>query len=110
MENEQFREGETIEFTATDKDDGSADTFTLTISQDGVILKTAQDNFTPVDGVPTATAKVTDNDLPIGVYDYMFTTTWTDGFIAKSPDVDECDDECELPTLTICDANDVETS
>lgn len=110
MENESFREGATIEFTLTDTD-LTADSATLTISNDaGDILKTETANYTTVDGIRVATVRVADNDLLIGVYDYMFSVEYTDGFIAKIPDPNECEDECELPTLTICDANDVETS
>lgn len=111
MEDERFREGETIEFTLTDTDE-TAETAMLTISQDGAIVKQAEGTFAVVDTVNMVTVRVANNDLAIGDYDYMFTIEYSDGFIAKIPNSDDCDGEedCALPVLTICDANDIEGS
>lgn len=108
MKNETYREGETIEFTLSDTD-LLAQTAKLTISKAGAVALTESANYTTVDGKRVVTIRA-DNDLPKDVYDYMFTVTYSDGFIAKLPEISNCKGDCKLPTLTICDANDVEVA
>ena len=45
--------------------------------------------------------------IPIGLYDYMVTINYPNGYKEKYPDVDGCS-ECTLPTFEVCVANDEE--
>lgn len=108
MKNETYREGETIEFTLSDSD-LLAQTVTLTVSKGTTVQLTETATYSTVDGKRVATIRA-DNTLPKDVYDYMFTVTYSDGFIAKLPEIANCTGGCALPTITICDANDVEVA
>lgn len=45
--------------------------------------------------------------LPVGVYEYMLYENYADGLPIAYPDPDNCIGDCELPTLTICEAIEV---
>lgn len=104
MKNYKIRQGATIEFTLTD-DDITAQDAVLTISKDNAVALTASANYTTVNSKRVVTLRA-ENDLALGDYKYMFTVNYSDGFIAKFPDVDNCKKDCDLPTLTVCVAND----
>lgn len=110
MKDYYIREGATFEETFTDTD-VTADTLTLTVSDaDGNIVLTETENYDVQDDKAIATIS-TVIDLPIGAYSYMYTIAYEDGFILKLPNPDSCEDgSCDLPSFTVCDANDIEGS
>jgi hypothetical protein len=107
MENLSVRKQATLPLTLIIDDGDDAISAKITISKDDVIYREV------VAAVATSQADLTldtsDTDLPLGIYDYMITITYTGGVVEKLPETDGCDD-CELPTLEICEANDVEVS
>ena len=105
MNDMNVRWGATLPLTLTN--DEEADTATITISQDDVIVLTKSASFVDLEADLTLTAEET--ELDPGVYDYMITIEYADGTIEKYPDIEGCDD-CTLPTLTVCDTNDNEVS
>lgn len=104
MQDISIRQGETLSLSVTN-DDLTADTLQLVVSDsndDIVINETA--NFTTVEGVRGAEISTDDTDLTVGDYSYMLIVTYSDGVVEKLPDPDDCEGDCELPTLTICKA------
>lgn len=99
-----IRQGETLEITIT-ADDDTADTVQLLVQDpaDDSIIINETESFTTVDGVTSAVIRTDDTNHTAGDYQYMLTITYTDGFIEKLPDAN-CDEECTLPTLRICEA------
>lgn len=55
-------------------------------------------DFQSEDGIPS---------LPVGEYTYMVYENYDEGLPAAYPDPDNCDGECDLPTITICEAVEV---
>jgi hypothetical protein len=106
MDDMTVRKGATLPITVTNDEDGAVSAL-LTISKDDVIYKSKSASF--VDDVADLTLSTSDTDLPLGVYDYMITVTYDDGTVEKYPDTDACE-SCTLPTLTVCEANDVVVS
>lgn len=106
MDSMTVRKGATLPLTITNDEDGAVSVL-LTISQNNVIYKSKTASF--VDNEADLTLTPSDTNLPLGDYDYMYTVTYDDGAVEKYPDTDTCD-SCELPTLTICEANDVVVS
>lgn len=106
MTDEYIREGETFEVTLTDTD-VTADTVTITITNDIGHITQETASYSLVDDVPTATIQVTDPTLVEGEYEYMYTVTYTDGVVRKFPDISECDGDCNLPKFVVCEANDI---
>lgn len=100
MENISIRQGETLELTV-ECDDESAVSVRFLATQEGVpyIDKTAQ--F--VDGV--ATIRTDDTGHPLGDYKFTLTMLYSDGVVDILPDASDCGDNCDLPTLTICESN-----
>lgn len=45
--------------------------------------------------------------LPVGEYTYMVYENYATGLPAAYPDPENCDGECDLPTITICEAIEV---
>lgn len=45
--------------------------------------------------------------LPVADYDYMVYENYATGLPVAFPDPDNCDGECDLPTITICEAIEV---
>lgn len=43
-------------------------------------------------------------ELPAGVYEYRVEENYASGLPEIFPDPNNCDGECELPTITICEA------
>lgn len=112
MNDETIWQGSTYESTITDTE-LTADTVQLTLKN------TETDYIIPVDlvdfetqevkgvDVRIATIYVNDTDV-VGDYSILYTVNYTDGTTAKFPaPKDECEGEdCDLPTLTICEAID----
>lgn len=105
----RIRQGATFERTFTDTD-MTADTLTVTMSNDSGVVASDTASYVTVDDERVATVSVV-ADMPLGEYEYMYTITYTDGFVIKLPDSQGYSDgSCDLPILTICEANDEMTS
>lgn len=106
----KIRQGETLEITFT-ADDDTADTIQLIAKNDDqgeIINETA--NFSTIEGKRIATITTNDTVHPVDDYEYMLVIEYNDGFIEKLPDAADCEDDCDLPTLSICEAIDLEVS
>ena len=60
-----------------------------------------------VDKIADFQSEVGITALPVGVYDYMVYEHYDSGLPAAYPDPRNCDGECDLPTITICEAIEV---
>jgi hypothetical protein len=103
MDDIKIRRGETLEMTVT-ADDDTADTLNLIVAaSDGTVIINETENFSTVDGDRVAVIRTDDTDHEEAEYEYMLTITYSDGVVDKMPDPANCEDEdCDLPTLTIC--------
>ena len=97
-----IRQGETLQIPIT-ADDTSAVSVRFQAAQDGVVYIDEEENFTIVDGKAVATISTQNTTLPVGEYEYMLTITYSDGVIDKLPDPQNCDGDCSLPALNICE-------
>ena len=105
MDDIRIRQGATLERTFKDTD-VTAQTLTLTISNNSGIIESVTANYSVVASKAVATVSL-QADYPIGEYEYMYTITYSDGFVAKLPNASLCKgSSCELPKLIICEAND----
>lgn len=96
-----IRQGETLQLPI-ENDDESAISVQFQAALDNVIYIDETENF--VDG--KATIITNDTNHPLGDYEYMLTVIYEDGVVDKLPDPANCvDDDCALPTLTICQGN-----
>lgn len=104
--NLRVRRGATLRNRWTNDEEGGV-TATLTVTKDGV--NAIDPIVAEFDGLVADLTIPADQTLllEVDVYDYMITIVWDDGSVDKFPDVNKCKD-CPLPTLTICEANDVE--
>lgn len=93
-----IRQGETLQIPI-ESSDVSAETVQFQAAKDGVIYIDETAQF--VNG--KATIWTNNTDIQIGVYEWMLTVTYSDGLIDKLPDQNDCEeDDCKLPTLTVC--------
>lgn len=96
------RQGETFQLPI-ENDDLSATTVQFVAwNDDGRIIDEIE-NFIITGDKTVATISKVVND-PLGTYNYLIIVTYSDGNIDKLPDPDECDGDCELPELIICEA------
>jgi hypothetical protein len=91
-------QGETIRQTITVEDDG-ADTATF-IATDGV-SNLIEFEVAFVEKV--ANISTTDTIIPVGTYDYYIRIDWSDGTVDYLPDFSDCEGECTLPSLIVCE-------
>lgn len=101
-DNITIRQGETLELYVQ-IDDPQAHLVKLLVAKPDlppIITEIAY--FTTLNGVRSAMITSDNTDHPIGDYEYMFVIIYTDDVVEKLPDSDCCDDECDLPTFTIC--------
>lgn len=109
MKDVYILEGATFERTFSDTDT-TADTLEITISDTTGIVLSHSESYSVVDNEAVATLSFNVN-LPIGKYQYMYTITYTDGYVLKLPEPDGCKEgDCSLPAFIVCDANDVSES
>lgn len=112
MNDETIWQGATYESTITDTE-LTADTVQLTLKNidTGDVIPVDPVSFETVDGLRVATIYVNDTDV-VGDYSMLYTVNYEDGTVAKFPaPTGDCEgDDCDLPTLTICEAIDEETS
>lgn len=111
MKDEYIRQGETFEVTLTDEDLTAQDVILTVSEEQGAIRLQAAALYETVDGKRIATVSFTDPSLEVGEYRYMYTINYSDDHVEKFPDISKCeDDNCELPKLIVCEANDVSGS
>lgn len=86
-------------------DDISATTvqFKAWDSNDNIVINEIE-SFTINGSIAEATINVLVTG-PEGTYSYLLIVTYSDGVIEKLPDLSECDEECGLPELVICEAD-----
>lgn len=102
MNNMQVRWGATLPLTITNDEEG-ADTATLTVSLDDTVVLTKTVSFVGLEADLKLDAE--DTEITPAVYNYMIKIVYDDGTVEKYPDTENCED-CDLPTLEICDTND----
>lgn len=97
-------QGETIRQTVTVHDQGAVTaTFIATDGTTNVVEEAvAFGAFTEEDGA-TADISTTDTIIPVGSYDYYIKIDWDDSSVDYLPDFSDCDGECDLPQLIICE-------
>lgn len=98
MNDLRIGQGETIRQTVTVEEEGAATaTFIATDGNTNIIEEEAT-----FDGM-TADISTTDTIVPIGSYDYYIKIEWDDGSVDYVPNFADCEDECELPQLIVCE-------
>lgn len=91
------RIGETFQLPAR-TNDTSATTITLKVWSDAAVVLDVTENF--AGGEATIDAGII--ALPVGIYKYLLTITYSDGAIDKLPDAEECSGKCEVPEFEVC--------
>lgn len=107
----QIRQGETLTLNIQ-SDDPTAENVRLVVKKpnENAVIDIMAD-FSVVDGETVAIIETSQTNLPVGVYEYMLTITYSDASIKKLPDASDCEEgDCDLPELTICEAIDLEVS
>lgn len=101
-------QGETLSLTVT-CDDLTADTVRFIAKDDilGVVVDETE-SFATSGNKRVATIQTNQTWIAPGEYKYMLTVTYTDSIVDKFPV--NCEDDCEYPLLTICEALDEEQS
>ncbi len=98
MKDLQIGQGETIRDTITVEEEGATSaTFVATDGETNII-----ELLVPFDGL-TAEMVIIDTAKPPGTYSYYYQILWDDGSTDYIPDFSQCNGECELPQLTICE-------
>lgn len=109
MDNLVVWQNSQVPLTVTQGDAESISATIVMVLQDSTIsltvTKTA--NFVDVDGVMTADLTLDGGDTSVsGVYQYQILENFTDEDPIYYPDPSNCEDECELPTIKICESLD----
>lgn len=98
MKDMQIGQGETIRDTITVKEEGAVNaTFIATDGTTNVI-----EEVVAFDGL-TAEVVVLDTAITPGTYDYYYKIDWDDDSVDYIPDFSQCNGECVLPQLIICE-------
>ena len=113
MENMIVWQNSQVPLTVNQGDPESVSATLVMILQDGsvdlTITKTA--SFVDVDGVMTADLTLNAADTATeGLYDYYIKENFDDEDSLIYPNPDNCEDECELPTIKICPLEDGDVS
>jgi len=105
MDTITFRQGETVPLPIEIDDDQAVQAiFTVTDSDDVVILQITEPF---VDNVANIELSSTQTLLPVGTYNWQITIDYGDDKFVKLPDNTDCE-ECGLPELIVCAANDLD--
>lgn len=98
MKDIRIGQGETIRDTITVEEEGAVSvTFIATDGTSNIIEEVF--NFTGL----TAEATILDTIVPVGTYDYYYKIIWDDASVDYIPDFSNCDDDCTLPQLIVCE-------
>jgi hypothetical protein len=102
-DNISIRQGETLELNIIIDDPHAVEVKLLVGDDDGTIIESVG-MFATIDGETSATITVpaAQTNQDVGEYEYMLMITYDDGVIEKLPDGDCCDEDCGLPTFSIC--------
>ena len=103
MENPVIRRGETLELTFK-ADDATALTVQLKAVKDGVVYFDETEPF--VDSI--AVIRTNDTNVAVGEYPFTLKVVYEDGFIEILPDAEDCDGDCELPSIIVCESTEEE--
>lgn len=108
----KIRKGESVPLTLTSKDETAISVQFLASDSDDQIVINESASFSDVDGKRIAYLVLSsdDTDLDVGEYKYMYVITYPDDIVRKLPDVSNCEGDCTLPTLTICESIEVGVS
>lgn len=110
MNDIKIRQGETLTLTI-ESDDLTAQTVRFVARKDtDPIIISVTANFETVDGKRVATISTSDTIIAAETYSYMLVVTYEDETISKLPDTANCGEDCDLPSLIICEALDLEVS
>lgn len=96
------RQGARLTFTV-DRADPTAEsaTFIMQHTETGLVInQTANYNM---EGVAVFTFEASDTEL-VGVYEYQIEENFSSGSPDIYPNFDNCDGDCDLPTLEICES------
>ena len=96
-------EGSQVPLTVEQGDPTSVSASIVMIEQTTEQTYTVTGEYEDIDGVMTADVSLTDTETVVGVYDYYITENFTDEDPLVYPDPDNCDGDCELPTITVCE-------
>lgn len=110
MDDLRIRQGETLEITVTSDELNATSVRFVARKGDATPIIDETELFTTVDGERVATISTNDTNHAVDEYEYMLTITYDDGFVDKLPDASQCDDDCDLPILAICEAIDLQVS
>lgn len=107
MNNISVRQGAQLNLRITQGDATSVSATVILKHQDtdAIIQKTA--SF--VSGIADVMFTAADTAV-LGVYDYQVNENFSGSDPLKYPDPNDCEDDCEFPTVTICEALDVEAA
>lgn len=104
-------EGSQVPLTVEQGDSASVSATITMIDQDtaNTITKTA--NYEEVDDIMVADLTLGEDETIVGVYDYYISENFDDEAPLIYPSPDDCgEDDCELPTITVCALPDGESS
>lgn len=106
MTNLKIRQGQVIRLLVEQGDEDSISATLLMRNQETLDVITATATYT--DGVAELVVDGEDTET-VGIYDYQINENFSGGDKDKYPDPTDCDGEdCDFPTIEICDAIDVE--
>lgn len=99
MDSIVIRQGARLDFDVIQADPDSLSATFLAVLQDGDTQIYAQQPY--ADGVAHFTI---DNTNVVGIYDYQVMENFAEGNPDIYPNMDNCDGDCDFPTLEICEA------
>lgn len=107
MNSFKVKSGARFDF-AIETDDSEAISATLVMADDQGNIYDFTEPFT--DNLAYFGDREDITTLPGGVYEYQINENHATGLPDKFPDPDKCSDDCEYPTITICESLDEGTS
>lgn len=94
-----IRSGARLSFSVEQADESSVSATFIAQNDDATI----SDTVAYVDGVANFTFGSPDTDT-VGVYEYQINENFASGSPDIYPNTDDCDGDCDLPTLEICES------
>lgn len=99
-DNMQIRAGARLTFTIQRADDEAVSATFIAKYEEAII--TATENYDS-EGVATFQFDSPDTDV-VGTYEYQINENFATGSPDIYPSTDDCDGDCDLPTLEICES------
>jgi hypothetical protein len=100
MKDMKVRKGGRLSFTVTRADSTAISATFIAVFGETVIQDTVAYNSS---GVAAFEFDETDTDV-VGVYEYQVNENFSSGAPDIYPSMDDCDGDCDLPTLEICES------